>query len=49
MDVFDLFLDQAGLDFLVSVLGLFPVGVLLAVLAWMVTIFVHACFRWLKG
>lgn len=49
MDVLTLYFDQGILDFLVSLFGAFPVGILLAVLAWMVSITVHACFRWLKG
>lgn len=49
MDVLGLYLDASTLDAVLSFFGLLPVGVLLAVLAWMVTIVVHACFRWLKG
>lgn len=49
MDVLTLYSDQTTLDFLVSLLGLFPAGILLSVVAWMVSIIVHAAFRWIKG
>ena len=49
MDVLSLYFDQGMLDFLASLLALFPAGVLLSVLAWMVSIIVHAAFRWIKG
>lgn len=49
MDALAQHLDQPTIDFVVSFFALFPAGLLLAVVAWIVTIVVHACFRWLKG
>ena len=49
MDVLTHYLDQGMLDFLTSLFVLITAGVLLAVLAWMVSIIVHAAFRWIRG
>lgn len=48
MDALGLYLDQPAIDFVLSFFGLFPVGLLLAVIAWIVTILVHTCFRWFR-
>ena len=45
MCAFDSYLDEQLLNSLVGFLGLFPAGVLLAVVAWVVSYLVYAVFN----
>ncbi len=49
MTVFDMYFNEAMLDYLVQFFGLFPAGILLSVIAWLVSILVHTAFRWIRG
>lgn len=49
MDTLGLYLDQGLLDFVVSLFGLVPAGILLALCVWLVSYLVYACMRWLRG
>lgn len=48
LEFFDLYYSQQSFDFIVGMLGFFPIGVILAVLGWVLTYTVHAVLRFFR-
>lgn len=43
------YFNQQIIDFLASIFGLFPAGILLAVLGWLISITIYAAFKFVKS